>query len=148
MKKATLLMTVIAFGVTALFVGCDTPTRNVDNSRENVNEAQQDLADAKRELQMDLENFRRDTEIQLSKNRNQITELRSKASDEKVELRDSYNAKISDLETRNTAMETRLKGFKSDKNDDWQNFKREFSRDMDGLGLALRDFSKNNVSQR
>lgn len=146
--KKTALMTVIAFSVTALFMGCDIPAEKVENSRENVAEAQRDLADAKRDLKTELENFRRDTEIQLSKNRNQITVLRGNAAKQRVELRDSYNAKIKDLETRNLAMEARLKDFRSDKNDDWQKFKREFDSDMKGLGLALENLGKDNVSQR
>jgi phosphoenolpyruvate-protein kinase (PTS system EI component) len=147
MKKTT-LMTVIAFGMTSLFMGCEAPTDKVNNSRENVAEAQRNLADAKRELKTDLENFRRETEVQLSKNRNQITELRGHASKERIELRDSYNAKIMDLENRNLAMETRLKDFRSENNNEWLNFKRDFSRDMDDLGLALTNLGKDNVSQR
>ncbi len=147
MKKTLLLMTVIGFTSASLFMGCNVPSdKKVENSRENVAEAQRDLADAKVELKTDLENFRRDTEVQLSKNRNEITVLRGKAANVKAELRDSYNANITELETKNTSMETRLNGFKSEKNDDWQNFKNEFSRDMDALGLAFKDIAKDNVN--
>ena len=148
MKKTTLLMTAIAFSTASLFMGCDIPAEKVDTSRENVAEAQRDLADAKRALKTELENFRRETEVQLSKNRNQITVLRGNVASEKIELRDSYNAKITELESKNLSMETRLKGFRSDTNDDWQNFKKEFNRDMEALDLAIKDFGKNNVSQR
>jgi len=82
----------------------------------------------------------------LSKNRNQITVLRGNAANERVELRDSYNAKITDLENRNLAMETRLNNFQTDKNDDWQSFKAEFNRDMEGLGTAFKDLGKDNVN--
>jgi hypothetical protein len=146
MKKTTLLMTAIAFSAASLFVGCNIPADKVDSSRENVLEAQRDLADAKRELKTDLENFRISTEVQLSKNRNQITVLRGNAANERVELRDSYNAKITELENRNLAMETRLNNFQTDKNDDWQNFKAEFNRDMEGLGTAFKDLGKDNVN--
>jgi hypothetical protein len=146
MKKTTLLMTAIAFSAASLFVGCNIPADKVDSSRENVSEAQRDLADAKRELKTDLENFRISTEVQLSKNRNQITVLRGNAANERVELRDSYNAKITELENRNLAMETRLNNFQTDKNDDWQNFKAEFNRDMEGLGTAFKDLGKDNVN--
>jgi len=146
MKKTTLLMTAIAFSAASLFVGCNIPADKVDSSRENVSEAQRDLADAKRELKTDLENFRISTEVQLSKNRNQITVLRGNAANERVELRESYNAKITDLEKRNLAMETRLNNFQTDKNDDWQNFKAEFNRDMEGLGTAFKDLGKDNVN--
>ncbi len=147
MKKTTLLMTAIAFSAASVFMGCDIPnSQKVDSSKENVAEAQRELADAKRELKTDLENFRRDTELQLSKNRNQITVMRGNAANERVELRESYNAKITDLENRNLAMETRLKGFNSDKNADWQNFKAEFNRDMEGLGTAFKDLGRDNVN--
>jgi len=146
MKKTTLLVTAIAFSAASLFVGCNIPADKVDSSRENVSEAQRDLADAKRELKTDLENFRISTEVQLSKNRNQITVLRGNAANERVELRESYNAKITDLEKRNLAMETRLNNFQTDKNDDWQNFKAEFNRDMEGLGTAFKDLGKDNVN--
>jgi hypothetical protein len=146
MKKTTLLMTAIAFSAASLFVGCNIPADKVDSSRENVSEAQRDLADAKRELKTDLENFRISTEVQLSKNRNHITVLRGNAANERVELRDSYNAKITELENRNLAMETRLNNFQTDKNDDWQNFKAEFNRDMEGLGTAFKDLGKDNVN--
>jgi hypothetical protein len=52
------------------------------------------------------------------------------------------------LKTGNLAMETRLKDFRSENNNEWLNFKRDFSRDMDDLGLALTNLGKDNVSQR
>jgi hypothetical protein len=146
MKKSLLLMTVIGFTSASFFVGCDFPTGNVENSRENIVEAQLQVVDAKRTLKIEQERFRRETEVQLSENRNQLTELKSIAASKKIDLRITYNEKIAELERKNSALEFRLKRFESEENTEWQNFRKEFDSDMDALVLAFKDLTRNNVN--
>ena len=53
-------------------------------------------------------------------------------------------AKIAKLEMKNTDMKKRLADNNSENKENWENFKTEFNRDMDELGVAIKDFTIKN----
>ncbi len=62
----------------------------------------------------------------------------------KSEARIAYDKSIADLEARNEAMKVKVGVYKEEGNEKWQSFKDEFNHDMNELGDALKDLTKDN----
>ncbi len=140
MKKTIFIIAALAFAATVTFTGCTTPTQKVENAEENVEQANEALAEAKEEYLADLESFRKQTENQTIKNELLIAELKTSIANEKMEARAAYLKRISELEQKNLEMKNKMSNYNDDSQDNWTSFKAEFSRDMDELGKALNDF--------
>ncbi len=140
MKRTILIIAALAFATTATFTGCTTPAEKVENAEENVEQANEALAKAKQEYLADLESFKKQTENQTITNEQMIAELKARVANEKMEARAAFNKRISELEQKNLEMKKKISNYKDDSLDSWESFKAEFSRDMDELGKALKDF--------
>lgn len=78
-------------------------------------------------------------------NNKSIAEFNARTSNEKKELQAEYQKKIAELEQKNSDMKKRMDEYKADSKEQWDAFKAEFNRDMDELGIALKDLTvKNN----
>lgn len=139
MKKTILIIAALAFAA-ATFTGCTTPAQKVENAEENVDQASKDLAEAKQKYHAELESFRKQTDTQINSNEQMIAELKTRVAKEKMEARAVYDKRISELEQKNIEMKKKMKHHRDDSMDSWETFKAEFSRDMDELGKALKDF--------
>ena len=54
-----------------------------------------------------------------------------------------YENRIKALEEQNKDLKARIYTYETNQSD-WETFKREFNRDMDALGKALKDFGNTN----
>ena len=64
---------------------------------------------------------------------------------DKKQAKAEYKEKIAKLEQKNTDMKKRMNDYKSDSQEQWESFQREFNHDMDELGNSLKDLTKNNT---
>ena len=64
---------------------------------------------------------------------------------DKKQAKAEYKEKIAKLEQKNTDMKRRMDDYKSDSQEQWESFQREFNHDMDELGNSLKDLTKNNT---
>lgn len=81
--------------------------------------------------------FRADLNKRIEKNKKDIQSLKSEAQNKKENNRKKYNDAITDLEKGNERLLMKLNDYKDDSKDTWQNFKREFSHDLDELTNAI-----------
>jgi hypothetical protein len=58
-----------------------------------------------------------------------------------MEIQMTYAQKIAELEQRNIDLKKRLDDFSAEGEAQWETFKDEFTRDMDELGNAFKDFT-------
>lgn len=145
MKKA---LTISAFMLAAVFMGCNTPEEKVEKAKENVEEANAKLDKAQKELEehkVQVEKYRQEIVEQLAANRRRIVELRADVDNAQKGTKEALTKQVNELEERNDAMEKRLIEFNEVGKEQWENFKTEFSHDMDDLGQALRNFSVKNA---
>lgn len=146
-----LIAAVIAIGT--IFLGCQSNEKKLDNSREEVHEAEQELNQAQQEVAKETKKevvneewnaYKFEALEKINKNEIRIAELKVKKA-KKGELLDPlYEKRIENLELKNAELAAKIDKYESEQSD-WEKFKREFNHDMDELGNALQDFDKDNA---
>lgn len=143
MKKPILILAALAFVATSLFSGCTSSDKKISNAEQEVQDAKDNLAqekhDAYTEKAEDARNweaFKKESKAQIASNEKKILELKSKLSTSGKLSLVVYQEQIMMLENKNAELKIRMETFDADKND-WEAFKREFSKDMENLGEAL-----------
>ena len=124
-----------------ILTGCQTPAQKEDAAKENVQNANEQLKDAKQEVNAEYPAFKRDAEVQINANENRIATLREKlnTSGGKAPLDPMRKQRIDDLERRNAELRSRLYGYEKERSD-WETFKAGFNADMHKLDNAFTDF--------
>lgn len=145
MKKSILTMTALIFIMGAMLTGCNSPEQKLTNAEDDVEAANEALDQAQAEYLADMEQFRKEAEAQTISNDQMIAEFKSRAANEKAAVRAEYDKKIADLEESNARMKRRMADYRDEGSDNWQEFKREFSRDMNELGEAIANFTKSST---
>jgi dGTP triphosphohydrolase len=88
--------------------------------------------------------FKKEQEEKIKKNEERIAELKkAKASSGKA-TDDVYNKRIDKLQIKNNELKMKIANYKYE-NTKWDQFKREFNRDMDEVGKSLKDLGTDNV---
>jgi multidrug resistance efflux pump len=129
----------------ATMTSCKTEAEKVDDSAEEVVDAQQNLDEAKADYEAQYNQFKLDTDERITANEKEIADLKVYSRDKKNEAKVEYDKMIADLESKNEAMKVRVREYKNEGSENWESFKREFNHDMDELGASLKDIGKNNV---
>lgn len=139
----TLAVSIFLMSV-AVFSGCESSEKKVDNAQANVTAANEALAKANAEYLADVETYRREKNDLIVANDSSIVVLKRKIANEKKSVKADYEKKITELELRNKNLKGKISDYKNDGKDQWESFKREFNHDMDELGKALTDLTVNN----
>lgn len=145
MKKSILTMVAAAFITGTILTSCSTPAQKVENAEENVTEANTALDKANEQYMADVENYRKLTAEHIAANNKSIAEFNARIENEKKEVKADYKKKIAKLEQKNTDMKKKMDDYKVEGKEKWEVFKAEFSHDMDELGTAFKDLTKDNV---
>ncbi len=148
MKKQILVLAIAASSITLVYTSCDNSTSNkveVEKSEEKVADAQKDLTKANNDYLQDVELYRKEIYARIEANERLIDELKEKKRDEKGEDKEVYKTRIEALRERNRELKSRLDAYQPESKDNWEKFKEEFNRDMDGLGQSFKDLTVNNV---
>ncbi len=142
--RLTLVQSVAAlFCLSFLISACQKPEEKVDNAREKVADANQDLKEAKREAraewQEDWLKFKRDNDEDIASNERRILELRKDVNDVDARYRAQYNNRIDELEHRNNELRERVNNYRDSGDERWEEFKKDMKRDMDDLHTSLKN---------
>lgn len=114
-------------------------------ARKNIEDAQQDLIEAKADSAADYQNFKKEAEMKITENKKKIADLKLKKIKESKSVKTKYNSKVAILEEKNEALRKKIMEAGKTKTTAWSLFKKEFNHDMDELGLAIKDLGVNNV---
>lgn len=128
-----------------ILTGCTSTASKVENAEENVKKEQEDVVKANENLKMEIENYRKESVSKIDGNDQRIAEVRAQAEKDKSAMKSEVKTQIADLEKKNAELRTKLNDYQSDKQEDWDNFKKELNHDMDELGNSLRDFGQKNL---
>jgi len=145
MKKSIFNLALIIFVAGTILTSCTSSAEKVDNAKANVEAATLDLEHAKEDYNREYENFKLESEEKITANEKIIADLKHYSKSVKKEMKTDYQKAILSLEQKNELMKEKVRDYKNDGNEKWQSFKREFNHDMDELGQALKDLTKNNT---
>lgn len=145
MKKAILTLTTASLiTLSFLLMGCQTDAQKTSAKKENVQDAQADLDQAKKEVALQkIENaaawdtFKRESALRVSDNNKRIAELKAKMLVKGSEFDQTYTQRITALEEKNKELDMSLQTFENTNNSDWEAFRISFNQGMDDLGTAI-----------
>jgi hypothetical protein len=152
MKKIIFILAVTTFMAGTTLVGCKSTTKEEIASQEKVDDAEQNLEDAKDSLVVakkaataeEWQTFKNQTDSVISYNEAQIADLKLKMQKTGKTVDAKYQKNIDILEQKNKNLKVKIDTYKNDANTDWQSFKREFNHDMDEIGKAFKDLTVDN----
>lgn len=149
MKKSILTLAAAVLIAGAIVTSCNTPAQKVENAKDNVTEAQEVLDKANQEYLQeylaDIESYRKEAAEKIAANDRSIAEFNARIENEKKEAQANYRKRIADLEQKNSDMKKKMDDYKAEGKEKWDKFKEEFSRDMEEVGKAFKDFAVKNV---
>ena len=153
MKKTIFTLAIATMLITGtIYTGCQSQTQKSETARDKVQDAKEDLRDARKDANIEAQKvataeewktFRLESDAKISDNESRIAKLKVKMNKPGKTLDARYEKKIDALEQKNKELKTRIEEYETSQSD-WQSFKREFNHDMDELGQAFKDLTGNN----
>jgi chromosome segregation ATPase len=144
MKYSTIAFIVFTL-ITGVFTSCIDSETKVERAESNLEEANKDLEKANKEYQEDIDAYRKETAEKIATNEKSISDFNARIDVQKEEEKVAYKAKIETLNKKNTDLKMRMDNYKADGKENWEQFKTEFSNDMDELGTAFKNLTVDNV---
>jgi flagellar biosynthesis GTPase FlhF len=143
-KRISKLGVKVFFLLSVLSSGCMTPEKKVEDAKEKVEQAKENLEEAK-DYQKEMAAFKAEADEKIAANEKYISDLKLKTKNMKNEEKTGFEKMIADLELRNKNMQKKMNEYKVEGKENWEEFKKEFSRDMEELGTAFKNLftSKN-----
>ena len=145
MNKTILAITVVALITGTVFTSCNSSADRVDNAEQALIDADKELKEANEAYLLDIENYRMETADKIAANNKSIADFNLRIEKEKKEVKAEYKNQIAELEQKNSDMKKKMDDYKADGKQKWEAFKAEFSHDMDELGKAFTDLTVNNT---
>jgi len=136
MKNKYFILAVIVFIVGSLFTGCNN---NRENSKDEVEQANQDMIDAQVQFEKEWQQFKSDAELKINANQNKIDDFKVAMKTTSAKFKAKYENEVLTLEQKNIELKKKLNEYKYERKDDWEKFKKELNNDMDSVGNALKD---------
>jgi cytochrome c556 len=145
MKKSILALAAGTFIAGAVLTSCKSPEEKVENAKDNVIEASEDLNKAKEEYLIEIENYKLETAQELEANDVTIADFEAKIKRDNAVIKSDYKKKVAELKQKNQELKDKMDNYKAEGKDKWDSFKAEFNHDMEELGKAFKDIATNNV---
>lgn len=145
MKKTIFRIAIITLVTGNVLTSCMSPEEKVENSKVQVENAQDNLDEAKRQQSENETQFKFEANQQITANEQLIADLKLYSKNKKTEVKAEYDKSINDLEAENEVLKKRVESQKEVNKEKWESFKSEFKHDMDELGKSIRDLGKDNL---
>jgi len=148
MNKKTIICLLSATMLFFTINGCKTAAEKEADAATNVENAKEDLSDAKKETLQEAQSqasdaewkiFKNNAEATIKNNEIRIAELRVKMTKTGQKMDVEYTKKIDAMQTQNQTLKARIDKYDKERSN-WSAFKTEFGKDMDELGQALTGF--------
>jgi len=154
--KINTMKSVITYGLIAfmtvviLLCGCNGAPDNKEKTKgeenaETLIESKKELDEAKKEYAEKYKAFKNESNDKISENEKSIASMKADLKSKSKSVQVDLEKKLTLLEQKNQSLKEKIRDFKEDGNEKWESFKVEFKRDMDNLGEALGDLTKNNT---
>ena len=140
MKSKSFILTIIVLIAISVLTGCNVNReKKVEDAKENVKQANQELKEAQAEYEKEWQQFRYDAEVKIRANEKSIDELKTEILIASSKFKAKYEKEVVVLEQKNIELKKKISEYKYEGKDKWEEFKREFNHDMDIIGKTLKD---------
>lgn len=146
MKNRLSALAAIAIVSGAMLTGCNMQDKKVETSKDMIQDAKEDVAEANMAMASAIEQFKEESAKLIAANEKSIAEFKRKSAEEKVADRAMLEEKVAELEQKNVALKEKLADYKNDGTKKWDAFKEEFNHDMKELGKAFSDLTVKNTN--
>jgi hypothetical protein len=149
-KKRSRKIYILSFAVIGilsgtLLTGCGkTSEQKVNNDKDSVNDAKQELKNAQTAYLADWETFKNESMQKINANEKRIDAFKEKMEKAGTKARAKYSKDVAVLEQKNRGLQKKLEEYKDEGKSKWEEFKTNFKHDMDGLGKTMEDLFKEN----
>ncbi len=131
-----------AIGVVLTIASCtSTPTEKLVIAQETAKQANNDLEKAKVEYLNEIDSYRKDANDKIAANEKSIAEFKARVANEKNDVRAEYKLKIAELDLKNSDMKKQINDYKADSKDKWENFKIQFTKSLNDLGVSFKNLA-------
>lgn len=145
MKNKLLILVAIAFASGTMLTSCNSLNKKADASQDKVQDAKHNVAEANLDLNLAIEEFKKKSVDAIAANEKNIAEFKAKIADENTENKTILEKKLDEMEQKNNELKEKLADYKNNGNEQWNEFKDEFSHDMNKLGKAFHDLTVKNT---
>ena len=140
MKSKYSSLAVILIIAGAILTGCNVNReKKVEDAKENVNQANQELKEAQAEYDREWQQFKTDAEFKIDANQKRIDELKLEIKTASKKFKAKYEKEIIADEQKNIELRKKIADYKYEGKDKWAEFKLEFNRDVEIVGKSLSD---------
>ncbi|MCJ7553977.1 MAG: hypothetical protein MUO34_08845 [Ignavibacteriaceae bacterium] len=142
-NKYFILIVLLSIAGIAL-ISCNVDReKKVEDAKENVIQADQELKEAQAQYEKDWQQFKSEAELKIDANQKSIDELKAEIKTASSKFKAKYEKEVLALEKKNTELRKSINEYKYEGKDKWEEFKRDFNNNMDVIGNAIKDiFSK------
>jgi hypothetical protein len=138
MKKSDLFPLAFTAINSRSVVSLRLPPAGEDTTSETVVETTKKSDELNVESLNEIENYREEMQKKIGSNIQNISEIRAVVKNEKKEVNSDLATTIFELELANGFMKIKLQDFNPSGKDTWNNFKAEFSGEMDELNKEFK----------
>ncbi len=135
MKNKHFILAAILLIAGSLLTGCDS---NRENAKEEVKQANQDMADAQAQYQKEWQQFKSDAELKIDANQKKIDDFKTAMKTTSKKFKAKYENEVLTLEQKNIQLRKKLNDYKFEGKDNWEKFKQDFNNNVDSVGNALK----------
>jgi len=139
MKNKYFIVAIFLLIAGPVFTGCN----DRDDTKEKVEEANKAMIEAQAQYEMEWQQFKTDAELKIDANQKQIDELKVAMKTTSAKFKAKYENQVLTLEQNNIELKKKLNDYKYSGKDNWEEFKRDFNREVDTVVIALNEIFKN-----
>lgn len=137
MKKLILVIIATALIAGVSLTSCNSPSEELENAQDNVDEANADLNKANVEYLADIEDYKKITSEKINTNKRSLADFKLRIEKEKAAVKAKYLKEIKELEQKNSDVEKKMEDYKAEGKEDWEKFKSDFSNEMDDIAKSI-----------
>jgi hypothetical protein len=138
MKNDIVAFAIIGLMAGTLLSGCAT------TSEQKVANAKQELKDARTPYRVEWQSFKHESEQTIEAHEKRIGAFRTKMELAGADTKARYAKYVAELEQKDRDLKKKLGDYKDEGEGKWEQFKTNFSQDMDGVGKTMKDLFNDN----
>ena len=111
-------------------------------SEQKVEEAKQELKDAKADYLAEWQKFKTESEAQIKVNEDKIDAYEEMMEKAGHKAKANYKKAVAELKQKNHELKEKLDKYEDQGENKWEEFKTNFNHDMDAIGKTISDLFK------
>lgn len=122
------------------FISCDKSSQNQESAERSMVEVRREMGISRSEVVAEIQTFRIEMASKIMDNNRSIADIKRRIKKEEAKVEVINEARIAVLQTENREMKRNIDNYNDLNRHNWNEFKKDFKIDMDGLNHSLRNF--------